>query len=67
MAGNCICDDEVCPRVHHAQEITSAATIGQNVISLRGNIRTPGSLALGFWCKQAHVSIHDRTVVGAAA
>ena len=64
MAGNCICDDEVCQEASRQEIIRRYYQAKCDF--LQGNIPDSEVFKLELLMKQAHVSIHDRTVVDAA-
>ena len=64
MAGNYICDDEVCQEASRQEIIRRYYQAKCDF--LQGNIPDSEVFKLELLMKQAHVSIHDRTVVDAA-
>lgn len=64
MAGFCICDDEVCCEASKQEIIRRYYQAKCDF--LQGNIPDSEVFKLELLMKQAHVSIHDRTVVDAA-
>ena len=64
MAGNCICDDEVCQEASRQEIIRRYYQAKCDF--LQGNIPDSEVFKLELLMKQAHVSINDRTVVDAA-
>ena len=64
MAGNCICDDEVCQEASRQEIIRRYYQAKCDF--LQGNIPDSEVFKLELLMKQAHVSTHDRRVVDAA-
>lgn len=64
MAGNCICDDEVCQEASRQEIIRRYYQAKCDL--LQGDIPDSEVFKLELLMKQAHVSIHDRRVVDAA-
>lgn len=64
MAGNCICDDEVCQEASRQEIIRRYYQAKCDF--LRGNIPDTEVFKLELLMKQANVNIHDRAVVDAA-